>query len=845
MAKIIGNTTATPNPRPDWGQTDATKADYIKNKPPVQSADGLVNSVIVGTDASTNIHYSYVGGVGSKVEVLTAEIGKFYNTTGAELITSIQQGTLPVQFEDTNLTNSEITDILGGHLRLTILIQGEGITSKYRGYAKSISDISTNQHLLTLDSDVFGTSAFIEAICNMIDGEKNMTDQNVFSASYVLLLEGGRYGSNNTISDEFYMPSYASGLETVAHAGGHTEGLENEAGYFAHAEGNTTKAIGEYTHSEGYKTHAVGVASHTEGSNTKTFGQYAHAEGEWTTAKGRNSHTEGYGVEASGDNSHAEGKQGKAIGSVSHVEGLESIAEAACSHAEGVSTKAKGYASHTQNYKTLATHQYSTACGIASAALGDSSFAIGRLCSAGGVATYANGELTPTEDVGKQAAFAGGMSSIANGEASFAFGKNSKASGENSVAFGGGESSKSTSFSFGNGAIADGVHSVAFGDHSKAAGLGSVAIGFKGTEGEHAAMANYSVVLGRSCFVDSGATCGIATGHNNTIYGPYSATFGRYNTVHGKHGLVGGIGNTVPSGCDNVLVAGGYASIDSNTALAIGNGSSSKPNNALMVSRAGDLNATGNLTIGGNTITIGTTTITEEQLKSLLAMLTNNSDYTISGKRYFNDTAKAELGCNGTTMALEKTNVNFTSNNGQEFVAIACGDGWCTYYDADGAEYPVHESGMFNCICWEDVDLDFGTEPQNITVEFKEWLDYYTTDTPEEEEEEPTYILEVGRYAYNEKAMTDLGSMQGAVQRTFPKTTFAFQSNDGQQFEAIEQTSGDDTTIYYTSADEVFHIHEQMFNALGWEDTDIVISDSQEVPESLYNWFNYYLDKVE
>ena len=33
MAKIIGNTTATPNPRPDWTQTDSTKADYIKNKP--------------------------------------------------------------------------------------------------------------------------------------------------------------------------------------------------------------------------------------------------------------------------------------------------------------------------------------------------------------------------------------------------------------------------------------------------------------------------------------------------------------------------------------------------------------------------------------------------------------------------------------------------------------------------------------------------------------------------------------------------------------------------------------------------------------------------------------------
>lgn len=35
MPKIIGNTTATPNPKPDWIQTDETKADYIKNKPEI------------------------------------------------------------------------------------------------------------------------------------------------------------------------------------------------------------------------------------------------------------------------------------------------------------------------------------------------------------------------------------------------------------------------------------------------------------------------------------------------------------------------------------------------------------------------------------------------------------------------------------------------------------------------------------------------------------------------------------------------------------------------------------------------------------------------------------------
>ena len=33
MSKIIGNTTTTPMVRPDWAQTDETKAGYIKNKP--------------------------------------------------------------------------------------------------------------------------------------------------------------------------------------------------------------------------------------------------------------------------------------------------------------------------------------------------------------------------------------------------------------------------------------------------------------------------------------------------------------------------------------------------------------------------------------------------------------------------------------------------------------------------------------------------------------------------------------------------------------------------------------------------------------------------------------------
>lgn len=47
---IIGNTTTTPYPQPDWNQTDETKADYIKNKP---------TSFVGGSNA----HYEGVIGV--------------------------------------------------------------------------------------------------------------------------------------------------------------------------------------------------------------------------------------------------------------------------------------------------------------------------------------------------------------------------------------------------------------------------------------------------------------------------------------------------------------------------------------------------------------------------------------------------------------------------------------------------------------------------------------------------------------------------------------------------------------------------------------------------------------
>lgn len=56
MSKIIGNTTTTPNPRPDWAQTDETKADYIKNKPTLGTM--ATKSEVTKTDLAEDIQES-------------------------------------------------------------------------------------------------------------------------------------------------------------------------------------------------------------------------------------------------------------------------------------------------------------------------------------------------------------------------------------------------------------------------------------------------------------------------------------------------------------------------------------------------------------------------------------------------------------------------------------------------------------------------------------------------------------------------------------------------------------------------------------------------------------------
>ena len=120
------------------------------------------------------------------------------------------------------------------------------------------------------------------------------------------------------------------------------------SGDFSHAEGYSTKALGNASHAEGDNTQASGNSSHAEGARTTASGDYSHAEGSYTTASGEDSHAEGKSTQASGDKSHAEGFITVALGNFSHAEGFNTKASGSNSHAEGESTTASSAYQHVQ-----------------------------------------------------------------------------------------------------------------------------------------------------------------------------------------------------------------------------------------------------------------------------------------------------------------------------------------------------------------------------------------------------------------------------------------------------------------------------------------------------------------
>lgn len=230
--------------------------------------------------------------------------------------------------------------------------------------------------------------------------------------------------------------SHAEGEQTITLGrASHAEGRNTKAnGAAAHAEGLLTLAEGDASHAEGYLSHSRGTYAHSEGALTSAWGNFgSHAEGFNTRASGDHSHAEGVSTVAASSGTHAEGFATSASSLFSHSEGAETLASGAYSHAEGDETIASGVASHAEGFRTTASQTGAHAEGNETKALNIGSHAQGASTVASGQNSHAEGAFNTARG---NTSHVQGIYNAASGTNSFVSGKNSIAVGENNTVIG-------------------------------------------------------------------------------------------------------------------------------------------------------------------------------------------------------------------------------------------------------------------------------------------------------------------------------------------------------------------------------------------------------------------------
>jgi hypothetical protein len=364
IREIVGNTTTTPNPCPDWNQTDETKADYIRNKPEIPSLDGYatedyVDNVISGIpvpDYSGLATEQYVDdaiadccdvlpnlqkGIGegsiqivnvSAIDDETPKPSKAISRNAIALGDKTIAGckSFPItnftddyfEVEDPTALSTEMINA-GGSLLIDIeYTDGDTTYSDYSYLWWNIIKIES----ISDDNKVYFT--FKKPL---------PTDIKILKCQSVIFFDHPELGS-----EDYGENASATGIGAQAF------------GYAANAEGSGTRSIGNESHTEGYGTFATTYA-HAQGTNTKAYGRTSHVEGKGGSAYGFGSHVEGGGGEAHGSFSHKQG-YGSIAGDPNNTNFLYSQSQEVpvAAHAGGVHTNALSKASRTDGKDTIA-----------------------------------------------------------------------------------------------------------------------------------------------------------------------------------------------------------------------------------------------------------------------------------------------------------------------------------------------------------------------------------------------------------------------------------------------------------------------------------------------------------
>lgn len=405
-------------------------------------------------------------------------------------------------------------------------------------------------------------------------------------------------------------PAIKSGTGTGSIIEGHAL---TASGTDSHAEGAGTIAAASYSHAEGkgsdqgaeitvssnnvsytYVPGAYGDYSHVEGHQTRATSICAHAEG-WRTQAGR-----GENVAIGG--SHAEGELTIASGDASHAEGSQTLASGYISHAEGNYTTASGRASHTEGYQSTASGQVSHAEGQITNATGSFSHSEGAWTKAGGMYSHAEGAGANNVDASMQ------VQGVTYTYSPGAYGDASHTEGYRTIVYSGifsghaeGYMTMVGSASGGGaaGAHAEGNQTIASGGAAHAEGNQTVASGYTA----HAEGVNTTAS-------DTGAH---AEGLRTQSLGTGSHAEGLYTIAKNKSQHVFGEYNLSDPSTDLAYNRGNYVEI-------VGNGDSNTRSNARTLDWNGNQWVAGNIAANGGSLTLGSTTITEVQLQTLLSL---------------------------------------------------------------------------------------------------------------------------------------------------------------------------------------------------------------------------------
>lgn len=420
MSKIIGNTTATPNPRPDWAQSDSTKADYIKNKPTLIGVSTPENGEIFN-DYENNkaiADYSSASGVntlaGCKAFVIDTDYYDLYPKYDAgkegdgiyvlDSVDGLEVGDIYSIETDGNYEFAGEIIAIGDDIALVE-------NGNYLSMGQPFVDAGADSKLLVL------VDKFYKPVDMRIEGNLEYYGLQYFRVPSKPLCGTTTMGT----------AANAEGYQTVAeHIGAHAEGYNTIAsGKYSHAEGRGTKA-GYAAHAEGWNTEATGHTAHAEGYNTVATGHHAHTEGEETMASAASSHAEGRGTVSSGEASHAEGVQSTASNYAAHAEGSDTVASGGAAHAEGRNTDATGAAAHAEGNQTGASGNASHSEGTNTSAIGDHSHAEGYYTTSSGIYSHAEGR---GGEASGEASHKEGKTTTASGYAAHSEGEQTTASG--------------------------------------------------------------------------------------------------------------------------------------------------------------------------------------------------------------------------------------------------------------------------------------------------------------------------------------------------------------------------------------------------------------------------------